>query len=969
MPSHTRFHLNRLVFRGTLGSRSVLAIRQPLSRMVCALWIMMPGLALAQNTINEYAGGSASTGVASTIDLPGPSAAIRDSAGNTYIAAPYSNYVYKLNGGNVTVFAGTGVEGYNGDGIAATSAQLAYPNGLAIDSKGNIYISEFGNPRIRMVNPAGIISTVAGNGTRCEPTTLPCGDGGPASQANFNLPMGVETDAAGNIYIADSFDDRIRVVNMQTTTINVFGMQIAPGNIATIAGNGNPCANPTTACGDGLVATSANLNFPQSITFDSSGNLYIADTHDNKIRVVSAATNTITTIVGTGGVCVPTSQCGDTGPATLAKLHMPMSVILDSSNNIYIADAYDHKIRFVNNKMSPPKIFTVAGTGVQGFNGDGLATSTELNYPASVFLDGSGNLVFADNGNQRVRQIASNNISSIVGGGNGGDGGSALSAVLANPNDVAEDASGNIYIADTSNNRIRMVNAKTGIISTVAGTGIAGWSGDGGAATGAALNGPTGVAVDSSGNIWIADAGNYVIRKVSASTQQISTYAGMPGQTCYPTNAVCGDGGAATAATFTTPESVAVDQAGNLFIADYNGHRVRKVVPASPPIISTYAGTGVKGGTKGNGGPATQAHLNHPSSVAVDSTGNLYIDDSYNNMIRRVDTGGIINDWALNGAYKFSGDGGPALSASQWNPLAIALDPSGNLFIGGGNNHCVRRVDILTYTIGTVSGDVGQHCVGGFSGDGGPAIQAKVSNIGMAVDSQSNLYLADTGNNRIRVVHLTPAVKLTNPNNFGAWPIGTTSTPQTFTITSTGGVDLNLSNFTFGGTDPGDFAFAQTGTCTKPSSLGVDESCTVALTMTPQNYGSRTATLLITDNGPGSPQSVNLSGFGPYFTVTASPTTLTINPGSAGNSTLTIAPFGGFNQTVNLVYSGCSAASGLSCSITPPSVTLDGTHSQTATLTIQTSSTTPAGKYHITATGEFGAQNQLQWSANLTVTV
>jgi hypothetical protein len=930
--------------------------------VLCLVCLLAPLNSQAQNTISTYAGGAPPVD-----DLPGPTSAVRDAAGNTYIAAPYSTYVFKLSGGTITTFAGTGIEGFGGDGGPAGTATLGLPNGLTIDSKGNIYIVDFKTSRVRMVDTSGNITTVAGSGTKCEPSTGTCGDGGPALKAAFNFPLAVGVNSAGNLYIADAFDNRIRAVNRGTKSATLFGVTIPAGDIATIAGNGIPCANPTSSCGDGGTPLGPTLNYPQSVALDSAGNLYIGDTRDNKIRMINATgTPVITTVAGTGGICNSISKCGDGGAAISAELHMPMWVFLDASNNVYIADTNSHKIRLVSALTGT--ISTVAGTGVEGFAGDGgVATSAELNFPGSVFLDSSGNLVIADSGNQRVRQVSAGIISSIAGGGMGGDGGPATSATLANPFSVAEDAAGNLYIADTANNRIRLVNTQTPpMISTVAGTGIVGSTGDGGPAASATLNGPTGVKVDSLGNLWIADAGNNVVRKVDASTQTITTYAGTLGKSCFR-NDSCGDLGPATLATLSTPRSVALDTAGNLFIADYTAHRVRRV-DATTQIITTLAGTGIAGRKCGNGA-ATNANLNHPSDVAVDGAGNVYIDDSYSNMICQVlKSDGSIADWALNGAYKFGGDGGPAINASQWNPLAVAIDPAGNLFIGGGNYDCVRRVDVTPAipTIGTVAGDVGQHCVGGFAGDGGLATTAKISAVGLFVDGQSNLYLADGGNNRVRTVHLTPAVTIKPPANFGAWPLHTTSTPQTFSITSSGGVDLSLTGTSLGGNNPGDFT--ETGTtCGSPALLGVDVSCSFTFTFTPLNYGKRTATFILTDNASNSPQAVVLSGFGPYFTVMASPTTLSINPGSEGDSTLTIAPFGGFNQTVNLTSSGCPPAS--TCSITPTSVTLDGTNSQTALLRIVTTTTTPPGSYKVVATGEFGGGNQLQWSATVTVNI
>ena len=957
---------------GSLAHVRGAALIQVVLTVVC----LLPTDSLAQNIISTIAGGGLPSTTATTVDLPGPTSAIRDSAGNTYIAAPYSTYVFKLFGANVSVYAGTGIEGYGGDGGPAGGAILGLPNGLTIDSAGNIYIADFKTSRIRMVTtPGGIISTVAGNGKKCEPSTAACGDGGPASSASFNFPMSVAVDSAGNLYIADAFDNRIRAVNRGTKTTKIFGVSIAKGAIATIAGNGVPCANPTSKCGDGS-ALGPYLNYPQNLAFDTAGNLYIADTRDNKIRELSVSTNKLSTVAGTGNACLPGPVCGvgDNGPPTSAALHMPMWIFLDPSNNIYIADTYHHRIRFVNTNVTPQVITTVAGNGQPcnptanpGCGDGGPATGAELNYPASVFLDNGGNMIIADSGDQSVRQVTAGNISTIAGGGNGNDGMAATSAFLAGPSDVAEDSAGNIYIADTANNRIRKVDT-SGKISTVVGIGIAGSTGDGGPATSATLNGPTGVKVDSSGNIWIADAGNNTVRRVDGTTQIITTYAGNPGAACFPTTDPCGDGQSATGpqAAISTPRAIALDASGNLYIADYTGYKVR-IVDATMQNINTFAGTGQKGHI-GTNVPPTQAKLDHPSGVAVDSLGNVYIDDSYNNVIRYV-SGGLINPYALSGAAHLQGDGGPALDGGMWNPLEIAMDPSNNLFISGGNNNVVQRVDAITatYTIGTVAGDYAQPIEGGFGGDGGPATAAKLANLGVFVDGNQNLYIADAGNNRIRTVHLTPGITVKDTlTNFGAWPIGMPGTPQSFTISGSGGVDLTLNSLSFTGADPQDFS--QTSTCgSTPALIGVDVVCTITVTFTPQYYGQRTATLQLSDNDPSGTQNVALAGFGPYFTVSAAPPSITIPQGTTGNVTLTVAPFGQFTGTVNLAASGLPPAT--MHSITPGSVTLDGSNSANATLAISPSTKTPVGTYNVVATGRFASDSSVQWSVKIPVTV
>jgi sugar lactone lactonase YvrE len=317
-----------------------------------------------------------------------------------------------------------------------------------------------------------------------------------------------------------------------------------------------------------------------------------------------------------------------------------------------------------------------------------------------------------------------------------GDGGAATSAELYNPYGVAVDTAGNLYIADSGNHRIRKVDTN-GKISTVAGKGAAGYSGDGGAATIAELKYPIGVAVDAAGNLYIGDSNNNVVRKVTTDGK-ITTVAGNG------TAGSLGDGGAATSAELSSPAGVAVDTAGNLYIADYSNSRIRKVT--SGGTITTFAGTGAAG-YSGDNGAATSANLNEPNGVALDTGGNLYIADVYNHRIRKVSTGGIITTVAGNGTQGYSGDGGAAVSAELYLPYSVAVDSSGNIYIADFYNQRIRG--ITAGVIRTVTGTG----TGGFSGDGGLATAAQVNYpTGVGVDTAGNLYFADWNNNRIREV-------------------------------------------------------------------------------------------------------------------------------------------------------------------------------------------------------------------------
>jgi sugar lactone lactonase YvrE len=823
--------------------------------------LCLPAFSQANNTINTVAGGGPLPTTPSQADIPGPTSVAEDAAGNIYVSPPNSYYVFEWqhSTNTMSIFAGIGIQGGGGDGGLATKAELLGPAALALDGSGNVYIAD-GN-KIRCVAAVagacggvsvGQIKTIAGLRGQCSPAWGVCGDGGPAVDAQLAFPQALFIDSSSNIYVADTYDNRIRFISSSS------------GIITTVAGVGHICTGPHFVCGDGGPATQAWLDLPGGVAVDGAGNIFIGDTRDERIRYVDKSTGNISTTIGSGSYCQqPTGSCGDGGALLKAQFHYPAGLALDPSGNLYIADSLDYKIRFVT-FGSTPSISTVAGNGVQGFSGDGgTPLNAELDVPLTVILDSSGNLTMADSGNQRVRQIAGGHINTIAGGGSGGDGGAPTSAMLANSITVAWDATGtNFYIADAANNRIRQVTpGSSGVISTVAGTGQMGRTGDGGAATAANLNAPGGVAIDSAHDIFIADTGNQVIREVNGSTGVITTIAGS-GNSCDPRTGSCGDGGPATKADLTSPTSVAVDGNGNLYIADQYTCRVREVNTAG--IISTLAGTG-KCNFSGDNGPANKADLNFPYGVAADAAGNVYIADSKNNRIRCVVGAsggcggskaavGTIITYAFNGFANFKGDGGPALKAAMTDPLEVSLDPSGNLFVAGGPYQVVRRIDAASQTVATVAGNPKS---GGFGGDGGPATQAALDNLGLSVNGAQQLLVADTGNNRIRQVDMVPAVVRTPSLNFGNVTVGQTSPPMPAKVKNTGLADLPISNYQIVGQNPKDFAISNNG-C--GSHLAPDITCSINITFTPHAKGARVATLKITDSV--GTQSVKLTGTG-----------------------------------------------------------------------------------------------------------
>lgn len=670
----------------------------------------------AQTIITTVAGGTGDGLAPTSVALDGSRAVALDAAGNLYIADTYHNVIRKVHAGITTTVAGNGRDGFSGDGGAATSASFFGPTGIAVDVAGNLYIADSNNDRIRKVDVNGIITTVAGSGLGYS------GDGGPATSAHMYSPQAVAVDAAGNLYIADSYNNRIRKVDVN-------------GTITTVAGNGM-----NGFSGDGGAAINAEIRDPKAVAVDAAGNLYIADNRNNRVRRVSVG-GIITTVAGNGGV----NYTGDNGPATSAELADPKGVAIDAAGNLYITTGYN-----VTRKVAVGgTITTVAGfayTANDGscyvlstvcFSGDGApATGENARFYGNfgVAVDAAGNLYIADTGNNRIRKVnTSGTLTTAVGNGTqsyAGDGGLATKAQFYTPAGIALDGAGNVYIADYDNNVIRKLDA-VGKITTVAGIGpgpsttfSGGYSGDGGAATSAQLNRPSGVAADAAGNLYIADTKNQVIRKVSASGT-ITTVVGTG------TGGYFGDGGAAISAQLYYPAGVAVGAAGDLYIADTSNNRIRKVNAGG--TITTVAGTGMDG-FSGDGGAATSAQLSGPSSITLDVAGNLYI--ASGSRIRKVDTSGTITTVAGNGDTGYYGDGGPATSAALWAPRGLAADAAGNIFIALKESFVVRKVDVN----GTITTVAGNGRTWGFSGDGGPATSAQmIQPWGVAVDAAGYL--------------------------------------------------------------------------------------------------------------------------------------------------------------------------------------------------------------------------------------
>jgi len=751
-----------------------------------------------------------------------------DSDANFYYSDQSYNVINKIDAnGNLTIFAGTGEAGYSGDGGAATSAKLYTPTGLAFDTNGNLYITDFRNHVIRKIDSNGNISTFAG--TETEGLT---GDGGAATSATLNNPYDIVFDSNGNLYIADQDNSRIRKVDTS-------------GNISTFAGSAKGYA------GDGGAATSAELDTPSGVAFDSNGNLYISDWNAHVVRKVDTNGN-ISTFAGTG----TSGYSGDGGAATSAKLSYPWGIEVDPSGNVYIGDYGNYLIRKVDTNGN---ISTFAGTGASGYSGDGgAATSATFKNPENT-LWYNNNLYIPDS--KALRKIdSSGNISTIAGGDGkvyNGDNILASTARINLPRNMWMDKNDNLYFADQTADRIRKIDAN-GIITTVAGTGVGGFSGDGGAATSAQMNDPRGVTGDNAGNLYISDQSNSRIRKVD-SNGIMSTVAGT-GESGYS-----GDGGAGTSAQIAFPYALTM-YGGDLYFAEINNHVIRKLDVDGDGTISTVAGNGTEG-FSGDDGAATSATLAMPGAADFDSQGNMYIADLTNNRIRKVDTNGIITTVAGTGTSGYSGDGGDAASAIISSPINLIVDKADNiLFVQWSSNPAIRKIWKGSNIITTVAGTG----TAGYTTDI-TAVDALLNYPqGLALDSKGNLFIGEQGNLIIRKIDASYHTLTGTPTNsdvgtttmtltasdgqggsatqsFALKVINTNDAPVLASVTNVTTYEDTAKTVTLSGTDVDGDALTYTGKSNTDKVTISISSATMTLSPAADWYGTASITAYVSD--------------------------------------------------------------------------------------------------------------------------
>jgi len=668
---------------------------------------------LAQSTYEPYTfttlaggGGFNSPDVASTaarFDIINGVTA--DSTGSIYVADTFNHAIRKVTpNGMVTTLAGLPGTFGSADGTRS-DARFYYPAKVAVDSAGNVYVTDDGNSTIRKVTPDGVVTTLAGL----------AGHSGSANGANsaarFDTPDGVAVDGAGNVYVADAGNSTIR-------RLSPVGTNWVVTTIAGLAGS-TGSANGTNSA--------ARFSFPQGLAIDGADNLFVADSDNFTVRKVTpVGTNwVVTTLAGRAG-----SFGSVYGTNNGARINSFSGVAVDSAANIYVADTDNHTIRKVTPEGTNWVVTTLAGWAGNPGSVNGTGSEARFDSPYGVVADSAGNIYVTDTFNEVIRKLAPVGTNWTVttlaglGGNHGSIEGSGSDSRFNGPSSVAVDNAGNVYVADQINHTVRKVTSQ-GVVTTLA--GLAGYGGSqNGTGSVARFNDPDGVAVDGAGNVYVGEYFNGAIRKVTPAGVVTTLATGLG-----------------------SPYGVAVDSATNLYVADSEGSTIRKVTRFGS--VTTWAGSaGLSGNADGLGGAA---RFNQPSGLAVDSATNVYVADRWNHTIRKVTPGRVVTTIA--GVAGSSGSIDGIGNAARFNlPSGIAADSAGNLYVADAYNNAIRKLtpsgaDWVVTTLGGMPGFYG-------TADGtGSAARFSNPN-GVAVDSAGNIYVADFYFSTIRMGYPPP---------------------------------------------------------------------------------------------------------------------------------------------------------------------------------------------------------------------
>jgi len=624
---------------------------------------------------------------------------VTDSAGHvTSLAATLTvTHTLALDAGEI---GGTG----NVDGTGA-AAEFYNPSGLAMDSSGNIYVADSTDQTIRMITPGGVVTTVAGTAYIAGYTDAT------GTSAQFNDPQSIAVDSSGNLYVADEGNNVIRKITMPA------------GTVSTFAGTGVAGYND----GAGNVA---QFNSPAGIAVDKLNAVYVADESNDVIRKITTS-GVVSTIAGTAG----TAGSTDGAALSTALFNSPTGVAVDKNLVVYVADWLNTDIR----KVSAGVVSTIAGSVGSYGQTDGTGAAAQFNGPVALSVDSTAtNLYVADFGNSSVRQvvIATGVVTTLAGSTSGfygfANGTGTASLFLNTAATVVDLTNSNVYVADYENNLIRKITIPGAVVSNFAGNlGGRGYVDANGPS--AEFSDPHGVANDAAGNIYVADTYNNVIRKIDTSGN-VTTLAGN-GEPGY----IDATG---TSAQFNTPINAAVDSTGNVYVADFGNLVIRKITPGG--VVSTFAGSGSFGSTDGTG---TAASFGNPTGVATDPSNNVYVADYDNDTIRQITPAGVVTTIAGTTGVAGSADG-TGIAATFYGPRDVACDAAGNVYVTDRQNDTIRKITMPGATVTTLAGGVGN--AGYLDGTGTGALFNRPS--GLAVDSSNNVYVADYRNHVIRQI-------------------------------------------------------------------------------------------------------------------------------------------------------------------------------------------------------------------------